>query len=67
MGLDENVITVPGAFFDVDPDHRRASGRYQSYSRISFGPKMETLIQGCDALERVIKKFKEPVKVTSPT
>lgn len=56
-GLEENVITVPGAFFDVDPERRRESGRYRPYARISFGPNMKTLIQGCDALERVIQKF----------
>ena len=37
-GLPEKVITVPGIFFDVNPEQRRAYGRYGNYSRISFGP-----------------------------
>jgi aspartate/methionine/tyrosine aminotransferase len=40
-GLTEKVITVPGIFFDVNPEQRRAHGRYGNYSRISFGPDME--------------------------
>ena len=55
-GLKENVITVPGIFFDVNPEQRRAFGRYGNYSRISFGPEMAKLEQGLDALERVIGK-----------
>jgi len=55
-GLKENVITVPGIFFDVNPEQRRAFGRYGNYSRISFGPEMAKLELGLDALERVIAK-----------
>jgi aspartate/methionine/tyrosine aminotransferase len=57
-GLDEKVITVPGIFFDVNPEKRRDFGRYQHYSRISFGPELEILEKGLDAIERVIKKHK---------
>ncbi|MCO6452729.1 MAG: pyridoxal phosphate-dependent aminotransferase [Caldilineales bacterium] len=53
-GLPEKVITVPGIFFDVNPEQRRAHGRYGNYSRISFGPSMPSLQRGLDALERVI-------------
>lgn len=53
-GLAEKVITVPGAFFDVNPERRRSYRRYHNYSRISFGPDMETLERGLDAIERVI-------------
>jgi aspartate/methionine/tyrosine aminotransferase len=57
-GLDENVITVPGVFFDVNPGQRRRNfARYKHYCRVSFGPNMETLARGLDALERVIAKF----------
>ena len=55
-GLEEKVITVPGAFFDVDPERRRSSGRYRPYARISFGPNIETLQRGLDGIERVIAK-----------
>ena len=56
-GLKEKVITVPGVFFDVNPDRRRALRRYESYSRISFGAEMEKLEIGLDSLERLIKRF----------
>ncbi|MBN1441026.1 MAG: pyridoxal phosphate-dependent aminotransferase [Anaerolineales bacterium] len=57
-GLKEKVITIPGIFFDVNPDKRRFHARYEHYARISFGPEMETLERGLDALERVIRKFR---------
>lgn len=56
-GLKEKVITVPGLFFDVNPDKRRNAHRYENYCRISFGPELETLERGLDGLERMIKKF----------
>lgn len=56
-GLEEKVITVPGIFFDVNPDKRRAFGRYRHYARISFGPELEVLERGMDALERMIGKY----------
>jgi aspartate/methionine/tyrosine aminotransferase len=55
-GLDEKVITIPGIFFDVNPDKRRFHARYEHYARISFGPEMEKLERGLDALERMIAK-----------
>jgi len=54
--LKEKVIIVPGVFFDVNPGNRRAQGRYTNYCRISFGPEMQKLENGLDAMERVIKK-----------
>lgn len=56
--LTEKVIVVPGAFFDVNPERRRAHGRYRSYARISFGPPMDTLKRGLDGLEKVIEAHK---------
>ena len=55
-GLEEKVITVPGIFFDVNPGRRRANARYQNYVRVSFGPEMETLVRGLDAMQRVIER-----------
>jgi len=57
-GLKENVIIVPGVFFDVNPGNRRLHGRYENYCRISFGPELKKLQLGLNALERVIQKFK---------
>ncbi|MCA9972039.1 MAG: pyridoxal phosphate-dependent aminotransferase [Anaerolineales bacterium] len=55
-GLEERVITVPGVFFDVNPEKRRTFSRYGNYCRISFGPEMEKLAQGLNAFERVIAR-----------
>ncbi|MBP6786530.1 MAG: pyridoxal phosphate-dependent aminotransferase [Candidatus Promineofilum sp.] len=57
-GLQEKVITVPGVFFDVNPEKRRTYARYRKYSRISFGPEMDTIQRGLDGLERVIERHK---------
>ncbi len=56
-GLKEKVIVVPGEFFDVNPGKHRKSAAYKAYVRVSFGPPMEELTRGLDALERVVKKF----------
>ena len=53
-GLEEKVITVPGAFFDVNPERRRSCRRYHHYCRISFGPDMATLERGLDAIGRLV-------------
>jgi aspartate/methionine/tyrosine aminotransferase len=55
-GLAEQVITVPGVFFDVNPERRRTYARYRHYSRISFGPEQAALERGLDGLERVIAR-----------
>ncbi len=55
-GLEEKVITVPGEFFDVNPGKRRRNSAYKHYARIGFGPTMEEITRGLDALERVIQK-----------
>jgi len=57
-GLKEKVIVVPGVFFDVNPGNRRATARYKNYCRISFGPEIEKLELGLNAIERMIAKFK---------
>jgi len=57
-GLKEKVITVPGSFFDINPEKRRAYSRFNQYVRISFGPQLSDLKLGLDALERVINKYK---------
>jgi aspartate/methionine/tyrosine aminotransferase len=56
--LKEKVIVVPGVFFDVNPGNRRSLMRFKNYCRISFGPEIEKLELGLDAMERVIAKFR---------
>lgn len=54
--LDKQVITVPGAFFDVNPGKRRrpSDSRFHSYTRFSFGPGMQTLDLACDRLAELV-------------
>ncbi|HRN68576.1 MAG TPA: pyridoxal phosphate-dependent aminotransferase, partial [Promineifilum sp.] len=58
-GLEEKVITVPGVFFDVNPEKRRTYARYRHYARISFGPEMEIIRRGLDGLERMIERHRQ--------
>lgn len=43
--LAQQVITVPGQFFDINPGHRRNArrSRFERHVRFSFGPPMATL------------------------
>ncbi|KAI7855457.1 aminotransferase [Circinella umbellata] len=58
--LKEKVIVVPGIFFDINPAQRRElfESPCHHFVRLSFGPPMEELAKGLDAIERVIRKFK---------
>ncbi len=56
--LRERVISVPGLFFDVNPGHRRAArlSRFHQYVRLSFGPAMEEVRRGLDAIEGMVRR-----------
>lgn len=56
--LKEKTICVPGLFFDINPSQRRNlfHSPCHHFVRLSFGPKMETLDKGLDAIERVLEK-----------
>ncbi len=55
-GLKQKVITVPGSFFDINPEKRRSYSRFNQYVRISFGVSMTELQRGLDAISRVIEQ-----------
>ncbi|KAF2675473.1 class I/II aminotransferas-like protein [Microthyrium microscopicum] len=57
--LDEKVIVVPGIFFDLNPAKRRDlfDSPCHHFVRLSYGPKMDILAKGLDAIERVVKKY----------
>ena len=53
--LDHKVMTVPGAFFDVNPGKRRSGpSPYAQWMRFSFGPDMQNMQQGLDRLEAML-------------
>jgi aspartate/methionine/tyrosine aminotransferase len=55
--LARKVITVPGEFFDINPGKRRtrrASSRFRSYARFSFGPSLESVELALTRLEQLV-------------
>ncbi|KLT45542.1 PLP-dependent transferase [Cutaneotrichosporon oleaginosum] len=59
--LKEKCIVVPGIFFDINPSHRRnlLDSPCRHFVRLSFGPRMEVLDRGLDAIERVLKNHRQ--------
>ena len=56
--LEEKTIVVPGIFFDLNPSKRRDlfDSPCHPFVRLSFGPKMQYLVKGMDAIQRVVEK-----------
>ena len=54
--LEEQVICVPGEFFDINPGKRRSGrpSRFRSYARFSFGPEMEAVDEGVRRIQRLV-------------
>ncbi|KAI5900534.1 PLP-dependent transferase [Schizophyllum commune H4-8] len=59
--LKEKTIVIPGIFFDINPAHRRNlfKSPCHEFVRISFGPPIEDLDMGLDAMARVLEKAKK--------
>jgi len=59
--LKEKTIVIPGIFFDINPAHRRDlfSSPCHHSVRLSFGPPLEDLDKGIDAIARVLRKVKK--------
>ncbi len=56
--LERKVLTVPGAFFDVNPGkRRRGDSPYSSWMRFSFGPPLDNLRLGLDRLEQLLRSY----------
>jgi aspartate/methionine/tyrosine aminotransferase len=55
--LDRQVIVVPGEFFDINPGKRRSHipSRLRQFVRLSFGPELETVDQGLQRLDEMIR------------
>lgn len=56
--LEQQVIVVPGVFFDVNPGRRRARrhSRFHRHVRISYGPPIEEVERGLDRIAEVIAR-----------
>ncbi len=55
--LEQNVIVVPGEFFDVNPGKRRQgrASRFKDYVRFSFGPSMATLEKALSRFDSIVQ------------
>jgi aspartate/methionine/tyrosine aminotransferase len=55
--LERKVITVPGAFFDVDPGKKRGGrpSRFRTYARFSFGPPQAEIERALTRLKRATR------------
>ncbi|EIW84840.1 aminotransferase [Coniophora puteana RWD-64-598 SS2] len=62
--LKEQTIVIPGIFFDINPSHRRNlfSSPCHHFVRLSFGPPLEDLDKGLDAMANVLAKAKSGTK-----
>jgi len=54
-GFDVKVLTVPGAYFDVDPRReRRGPSAVAGYVRFSFGSTRAVVVTGLDRLAAMV-------------
>jgi N-succinyldiaminopimelate aminotransferase len=56
--LEEQVICVPGEFFDINPGKRRSgrSSRFRNYARFSFGPEEQVVTEGVRRIAEMVKR-----------
>lgn len=55
-GIEHRVLTVPGAYFDVNPHRTRGEeSPLASFVRFSYGPPMEVVKQGLDRIEAMVR------------
>ncbi|CAD7972484.1 unnamed protein product [Amoebophrya sp. A25] len=59
MLREAKVIVCPGVFFDVNPGYRRQFSNYMTFVRLSYGPSFQEIKRGLDAIEKVIRKYRE--------
>jgi len=57
--MKEQVIVVPGEFFDVNPGKRRpGTSRFSNHVRFSYGPDISVIKEGIRRLRKVVKSGK---------
>jgi aspartate/methionine/tyrosine aminotransferase len=56
--LEQQVICVPGEFFDVNPGKRRSGrpSRFRSYVRFSFGAEEERVAEGVRRIQALVRR-----------
>jgi hypothetical protein len=57
--MEEQVIVVPGEFFDVNPGKRRpGTSRFSNHVRFSYGPDIAVIKEGVRRLKKIVKSGK---------
>ncbi len=57
-GFKHQVLTVPGEYFDVNPNReRQGTSPFEQFVRFSFGPPIDKVEQGLDRLAKMIKTY----------
>ena len=59
--LEQQVICVPGEFFDINPGKRRSGrgSRFRRYARFSFGPELEAISAGLERLQAALPSTRD--------
>ncbi|SGY20794.1 BQ5605_C016g08146 [Microbotryum silenes-dioicae] len=62
--LKERVIVTPGIFFDLNPAVRRNlhDSPCHHFVRLSYGPPLEEIDRGLDAIERLLNRVRKAIK-----
>jgi aspartate/methionine/tyrosine aminotransferase len=56
--MDNQILCIPGCFFDVNPGDKRQGSRFCNYVRFSFGPDITVMERGIKMLGEMIAKYK---------
>ena len=57
--LKRKVMTVPGYFFDIDPNKERVGNSpFDQWVRFSFGPPEDNMVMGLERLEEMVTAFR---------
>jgi aspartate/methionine/tyrosine aminotransferase len=54
IALQNKLISIPGEYFDINPDSRRASTKFKNFVRFSYGPSMEVMERGIGILKSIV-------------
>ncbi|MFG0330209.1 MAG: pyridoxal phosphate-dependent aminotransferase [Phycisphaerales bacterium] len=58
--FDHRVLTVPGEYFDVNPNRERSGpSPLEPFVRFSYGPPLETLKGGLERLGEMVAKYRK--------
>jgi aspartate/methionine/tyrosine aminotransferase len=56
IALQNKLISIPGEYFDINPDAKRQTTKFQNYIRFSYGPSMEVMERGIDIIRKMVGK-----------